>query len=399
MSKDLATRLDLVKPSATLAMTALAADLKASGKTVYPFGVGQPDFQTPDYILAAVRDNLPSYSGYTPATGTVALKEAISESTLRDRGWEPKVDQITVGVGAKHVLFYLMLVLLNPGDEVIIPAPYWVSYPEQVRLFGGEPIFIDAPPSAGFRITPEQLKAALTPKTKAIILCSPSNPTGAAYTESQLKALVEVLADSDCYIIADEIYGELVYDGFQHVSLGKLAPEFSERLIVVDGVSKAYAMTGWRIGWATAPKAVTRGMAKLQGQSTTNPSAVAQAAATAAVLGPRDDVERMRQAFASRRKTMVDGLNAIEGISCEMPDGAFYAFPDVRGLYGIQHDGKPIETAKGVALWQLDACGVAAVAGEAFGAPGHIRFSYAASDELIREALGTLTEAVRTANR
>ena len=397
----LASRLDRVAPSATLAMTAKAAELKAEGRTVYPFGVGEPDFDTPDAIVQAAIEAAPSASHYTAATGTKELKEAICTATARDRGWEPNADLVTVGVGAKHVLFNLAMVLVEPGDEVVIPAPYWVSYPAQVKLFGGEPRIVETQASNAWRMTPEELSAALTPKTKAVILCSPSNPTGTAYTGAELKALAEVVAEkSDAFLITDEIYGELVYDGFEHVSIAKQLPELlKERLIVVDGVSKTYAMTGWRIGWAIAPKSVTKAMAKVQGQSTTNPTAVAQAAAIAALTGPRDEVERMRGIFDQRRKIMVDGLNAVPGISCQLPRGAFYAFPDVSGLYGIQHQGRELVSANDVALWQLDVCGVAAVPGEAFGAPGHIRFSYAAAEDVITEALAALTKAVGNAKR
>ncbi|MEB2310618.1 MAG: pyridoxal phosphate-dependent aminotransferase [Sorangiineae bacterium] len=400
MTRRLASRLDAVQPSATLAMTQKAAELRATGRKVYAFGVGEPDFLTPELVREAAAAAIAKSSHYTPVTGTASLKAAICAATTRDRGWTPSPDLVTVSVGAKHALFNLAMVLCEPGDEVVIPAPYWVSYPEQVRLFGGVPRIVETRAEDGWRMTPDALRAALGPKTKAVILCSPSNPTGAAYDARELRALADVLAnETDAYIITDEIYGELVYDGFEYVSLGQLAPELAERLIVVDGVSKTYAMTGWRIGWSIAPPAVTKALAKVQGQSTTNPTAVAQAAAEAALLGPRDDVRRMRDAFASRRKVMVDGLNAIPGVRCEVPRGAFYAFPDVTGLYGIRHGDKRVASANDVSLWQLDVCGIAAVAGEAFGAPGHVRYSYATSEETIREALAALANAVARAER
>ena len=399
MSTSLAKRLERVAPSATLAMTARAAELKAAGRKVYTFGVGEPDFETPAYIQKAAAEAIPRSSHYTPATGTVALKQAICKATERDRGWTPTPDQITVGVGAKHALFNLAMVLVDPGDEVIIPAPYWVSYPAQVQLFGGEPKIVETRPENGWLLEPEVLKNAVGPRTKAIILCSPSNPTGAAYAEAELRALAKVLADTDAYVIADEIYGDLVYDGFEHVSLGKLAPELGERLIVIDGVSKTYAMTGWRVGWAISSPAVAKAMSKVQGQSTTNPTAVAQAAAEAALLGPRDEVRQMRDVFAARRTRMVEGLNKIPGISCATPRGAFYAFPDVTGLFGIKHQGRALATATDVAMWQLDVCGIAAVPGDAFGAPGYIRFTYAAAESVIDEALEVLAEAVKQAER
>jgi aspartate aminotransferase len=399
VSNSLAKRLDAVAPSATLAMTQKAAELKAAGRKIYTFGVGEPDFHTPEFIRDAAREALGTSSHYTAVVGTQALREAICVATERDRGWKTTPDRVTVSVGAKHSLFNLAMVLFEPGDEVLIPAPYWVSYPEQVKIFGAEPRIVETRSENGWRMTPEELSAALTPKTKALILCSPSNPSGAAYDEKELSALADVLRKHDCWIIVDEIYGELVYDGFQHVSLAKLAPDLQNRMIVVDGVSKTYAMTGWRIGWCITPAPLAKALAKVQGQSTTNPTAVAQTAARAALLGPRDEVTKMRDAFAHRRRRMVDGLNAIPGIRCDLPRGAFYAFPDVTGLYGIEWGQKKLASADDVTLWQLDTCGIAAVAGEPFGAPGHIRYTYACAETVIDEALATLKQAVETARR
>lgn len=395
----LASRLDAVQPSATLAMTAKAAELKAQGRKIYTFGVGEPDFETPAHILEAAQRALGTSSHYTAVTGIPELKRAICEATLRDRGWEASPEAVTVCVGAKHALFNLAMVLCEPGDEVIVPAPYWVSYPEQWRLFGGVPKSVPTSAASGFLMTPEQLEGAITPRTKALILCSPTNPTGAAYSASELQKLAEVLRRYDIYVIVDEIYGDLVYDGFEHVSLAKIAPDLRDRMIVIDGVSKTYAMTGWRIGWAIAPPDVTKAMSKVQGQSTTNPAAVAQHAAVAALTGPREPVLKMREAFARRRKKMVDGLNAIPGIACPLPHGAFYAFPDVTGLYGIRWGDRLLANDQDVALWQLEVCGIAAVAGEPFGGPGHIRFTYACAEDVIDEALGVLSAAVTRAER
>jgi aspartate aminotransferase len=400
LSHSLASRLDAVQPSATLAMTARANELRAAGRKIYAFGVGEPDFPTPEFIREAAQKAMAGSSHYTAVSGTAALKQAICEATTRDRGWTPTPDRIVVSVGAKHALFNIAMGLVDPGDEVIIPTPYWVSYPEQVRIFGGKPVFVTTSAEHGFRMSPDALAAAITPKTKAVILCSPSNPSGAGYDADELKALAKVLLDkSDCYVVVDEIYGELVYDGFQHVSLGKLVPELKDRLIVVDGVSKTYAMTGWRIGWSITPPALAKALDKVQGQSTTNPTAVAQAAAAAALVGPRDEVKKMVDVFAQRRKRMVDGLRSIPGVRCDLPRGAFYAFPDVSGLYGIRHNGKVLESANDVTLWQLDVCGIAAVAGEPFGAPGHIRYTYASAESVIDEALATLKKAVDGAER
>jgi aspartate aminotransferase len=399
MPKSLARRLDAVAPSATLAMTARAAELKAAGRKVYTFGVGEPDFETPQSIRDAAARALATSSHYTAVTGTLALRQAICTATERDRGWKPTPDRVVVAVGAKHALFNLAMVLLDPGDEVVIPAPYWVSYPEQVRLFEGVPKIVETRVEDGWRVSPSALAAALGPKTKAIILCTPSNPTGGAYSAAELGELLPVLRQTDAWIITDEIYGDLVYDGFEHVSLAKLAPDLADRLIVVDGVSKTYAMTGWRIGWSISPPEIAKALSKVQSQSTTNPTAVAQAAAEAALLGPRDELRQMCAIFAARRRRMIDGLNAIPGLRCELPRGAFYAFTDVRGLYGIRHGGRVIASDEDVTLWQLDVCGIAAVAGTPFGAPGYVRFSYAASEQVIDEALAALRDAVQRAER
>jgi aspartate aminotransferase len=399
MASTLARRLDAIAPSATLAMTARAEELRLAGRKIYAFGVGEPDFETPAPIREAAAQALARSSHYTAVTGTAELKRAICTATERDRGWKPAPEQVSVSVGAKHALFNLAMVLLDPGDEVIIPAPYWVSYPEQVRLFEGVPRIVETRAEQGWRMSPDALAAALGPKTKAVILCTPSNPTGAAYAADELRALAAVLAKTDAWIIVDEIYGDLVYDDFRHVSLAQLAPELADRLIVVDGVSKTYAMTGWRIGWSITPPAIAKALAKVQSQSTTNPTAVAQSAAAAALLGPRDEVGRMREVFAARRKRMVDGLNAIPGIRCDLPRGAFYAFPNVTGLYGIRHAGRTLASDEDVVLWQLDVCGIAAVAGTPFGAPGHVRFTYAAAESVIDEALALLGQAVQNAER
>ncbi len=380
-------------------MTAKAAELKAQGRKVYTFGVGEPDFRTPAHIREAAAHALTQSSHYTAVTGTAQLKEAICAATERDRGWAPSPDVVTVCVGAKHALFNLAMVLCDPGDEVIIPAPYWVSYPAQWSLFGGVPKIVPTRTEDGWRLSPDALEAAVTPKTKALILCTPSNPTGGAYAEEDLAALADVLRRHDIYVIVDEIYGELVYDGFTHVSLSKIAPDLRDRIVAIDGVSKTYAMTGWRIGWAIAPPHIAKAINKVQGQSTTNPTAAAQVAAIAALTGPRDEIHRMRDAFSSRRKKMVDGLNAISGIRCALPKGAFYAFPDVTGLYGIRWGDKTLNSDLDVALWQLEVCGIAAVAGTPFGAPGHIRYTYACGEDVIDEALSALAAAVSDAKR
>ncbi len=400
MSLTFASRLAAVAPSATLAMAAAAQKLTQKGVKVVPFSVGEPDFQTPAHVVAAAKAALDAgATKYTAVTGTADLKAAIVEATERDRGFKTSADRVTVSVGAKHVLFNLAYALYEAGDEVIIPAPYWVSYPEQVRMVGATPVIVETSEHAGFRLSPADLERAVTPKTKALILCTPSNPTGAAYDKASLEALLSVIRKGDYYVIVDEIYGDLTYDGFEHVSLGKLAPDLGDRLIIVDGVSKTYAMTGWRIGWSIASPKLSSAMSTIQGQSTTNPAAVAQAAARAALLGPRDSVVAMRDAFERRRNLIVAGLNRIEGIRCRMPEGAFYAFADVRGLLGLRAGDVVLEDDNQIAMWLLETAHVATVAGTPFGAPGYLRLSYACSDEDINRGLGSIEAAIKAAKR
>jgi len=397
MTFELARRIQAVKPSATLAMTQKANELKAQGVDVIAFGVGEPDFATPPAICEAAKAAIDGgATHYTRVRGIDPLLKAIAADSERRRGVKHDTSEIVVSVGAKHTLFNLAMVLFDEGDEILIPAPHWVSYPDQCRIIGAEPITLETREEDGFRLTPEALEAAVTDKTKALILCSPSNPTGSAYTAEQLRALADVAAKGDYWIIVDEIYGELVYDGFEQKSLLTVAPELRERIIVVDGVSKTYAMTGWRIGWALAPAHVAKAVEKIQGQSTTNPAAVSQHAAVAALTGDRAPIQKMQAAFAERRAAIVEGLNAIDGISCRQPEGAFYAFPNVTALVGKSHAGGKIEDDTALAMWLLEAARVAVVPGGAFGAPGYVRMSYATSMELIQEGLKRIRDAVAT---
>jgi aspartate aminotransferase len=400
MAHKLADRVSTIAPSATLAIAARAANLRAQGHKVFPFGVGEPDFATPAHIRAAAAAAVErGATHYTPVAGTPELKAAICAATERDRGYRPDPDQVVVGCGAKDVLFNIALALYEPGDEVVVPAPYWVSYPEQVRIAGATPVILPTLEDDGFRVQPDALARALTPRTKAVILCSPSNPTGAAYSAAHLVALVDVLLHHDCFIITDEIYAELVYDGFRHTSLATLAGEkaadLADRVIVVDGVSKTYAMTGWRVGWCIAAPRVAAAIEIVQGQSITHTAAVSQAAAVAALNGPRDEVNAMRKAFASRRTRMVEGLRGTKGIRCRMPEGAFYAFADVRGLYGLEHAGHRVSSDEEVAGFLLDRAHVAAVPGTPFGAPGYLRFSYACSEGDIDGGIQAMRDAIR----
>ncbi|MFK7990831.1 MAG: pyridoxal phosphate-dependent aminotransferase [Sandaracinaceae bacterium] len=396
MTIQLGSRMKAIKPSATLAMTQKANELRSQGVDVLAFGVGEPDFRTPESICEAAKHALDDgATHYTAVGGIQPLREAIQARSEARRGVRHDLNEIVVSVGAKHTLFNLAMVLLDAGDEVIIPAPYWVSYPAQCEIVGAVPKVLSTSEEQGFRLTPEALQAAITDKTRALILCSPSNPTGSAYPPAQLRALADVLAaHPNIWIIADEIYGELVYDGFDQKSLLEVAPELKDRMIIVDGVSKTYAMTGWRIGWALAPAAVVKAVGKLQGQSTTNPAAISQHAAIAALTQDQGPVDKMRVAFAGRRRAIVDGLNALEGVSCREPEGAFYAFPNVSALVGKKAGEHVIEDDVALAMWLLETARVAVVPGTAFGAPGYLRMSYATSMETIQEGLRRIGAAI-----
>jgi aspartate aminotransferase len=396
MPLHLSRRLDAVAPSATLAMNTRALKLREQGHKVYAFAVGEPDYPTPSFITeAAYEAAKKGATKYTPVSGTPAMRKAVCEATERHRGWAPTPEMVTVSAGAKAALFNLAMALYEPGDEVIIPAPYWVSYPEQVRMMGATPVIAETREEDGWQLRPETLEAALTPRTKAILLCTPSNPTGGAYTEARLKELAEVLRRHDCWIIVDEIYGDLTYDGFQHRSMAVVAPDLRERLVVVDGVSKTFAMTGWRIGWTLAPPRLAKALDTIQGQSTSNAAAICQAAAAAALLGPRDELEAMRQAFDRRRRRLVEGLSRLPGVRCRMPEGAFYAFADFRGNLGKKAGDQGIENDDQLAMYLLDQAHVVTVGGGAFGAPGYLRLSYAVSDDDIDQGLAAIEKALR----
>ena len=395
MPRDLARRLAPIAPSITLAINARAAELRASGLEVFAFGVGEPDFEPPSFVREAAKRAIDEgASKYTAVTGILPLRKAICERSARLRGYEPTPDQVCVSVGAKHALFNLAVALYEPGDEVIIPAPYWVSYPEQVPMMGATPVIVDTREEDGWRMSAEALRGAITSKTKAIILCSPCNPTGIAYTESELRALLAVVRDSDAWFIADEIYADLLYDNLSHASPLALAPELQDRVVLVDGLAKSYAMTGWGIGWAIAPARLIKALDLVQGQSTTNATAVAQHAAIAALSGPQDEVRDMREAFERRRNVMVAELNAVAGVRCRMPEGAFYAFADVRGLLGRTTASGTLHTCADVARFFLEQAHVASVPGSGFGAPGYVRFSYATGEDRIRAGVEALRRAI-----
>jgi len=400
--RKLASRLDAVAPSATLVMNARSAELRARGVDVFAFGVGEPDFEPPHFVLDAAKGAIDrGASKYTAVSGIAPLKEAVCRAMEQRRGWSPSPRQVTVAVGAKHALFNLALALFEAGDEVVIPGPCWISYPEQVRLVGATPVIVPTAEASGWKLSPAALRAALTPRTKAVILCSPSNPTGAVYDEAAMRALLEVIAAHDCWLIVDEIYAELVYDGLPFVSAARLAresfPGLVDRVVVVDGVSKQYAMTGWRIGWSIAPPALADALDMVQGQSTTNATTVAQHAAVAALTGGQEETSKMRAIFQTRRDLMVEGLRSITGARFPTPQGAFYALVDCRGLYGVKLRGEPVTDDPTLALWLLEEAHVAAISGSAFHAPGYLRFSYATSEARIRAGLAAMQETLARA--
>lgn len=374
-----------------MAVTSKAAQMKADGIDVIGLGAGEPDFDTPEHIRNAAKTAMDNgQTRYTPVGGTPALKQAIVDKFKRENDIDYNADEIIVGCGGKQVIFNALLATLNLGDEVIIPAPYWVSYPDMTRFAAGHPVVVDCPAEQGFKLSPEGLEAAITKNSKWLILNSPSNPTGAAYTKDELLALIEVIErHPHLMVMSDDIYEHLVYGDTKFYTLAQLAPQLKERILTVNGVSKAYAMTGWRIGYAGGPAALIKAMSKIQSQSTSNPCSISQAAAVEALNGPQEFLNDWRAAFVRRRDLVVSKLNAIEGIDCLTPEGAFYVFPSCKGLLG----GK-LKTATDFSEYLLKEAEVAVVMGEAFGMDGHFRISYATSDEALEEACARIAAAV-----
>jgi len=378
-----------VKPSPTIAVTTKARELKAAGKDVIGLGAGEPDFDTPDNVKeAAIRAIREGQTKYTAVDGTPELKAAIAAKFKRENGLDYAADQITVGTGGKQVLFNAFMATLNPGDEVVIPAPYWVSYPDMVLLCGGEPKVVECHENNRFKLLPEDLEAAIGPNTKWLILNSPSNPTGAGYTRAELEALAAVLRrHPDVWVMTDDMYEHLVYDGFEFTTPAQVAPDLHDRTLTVNGVSKAYAMTGWRIGYAGGPRDLIRAMAKVQSQSTSNPSSISQAAAVEALNGTQDYIGERNAVFRERRDLVVRMLNDADGITCQTPEGAFYVFPSCAGTIGKSTpDGKTIESDEDFVTYLLESVGVAVVQGSAFGLAPYFRISYATSTEALAEA-------------
>ena len=387
----LSNRIDSVAPSATLAVDSKAKAMKAQGIDVISFGAGEPDFPTPDFIARAASQACldPRNHRYTPTAGLPELRQAIADKTERDSGYAVTPDQVVVTNGGKQAVYETFQILLNPGDQVIIPAPYWTSYPEMVTLAGGEPVPVLSGADQGYLPSLDALEAARTERTKAIIINTPSNPTGVVWDDDLVRAIGQWSLEHHIWVVSDEIYEHLTYDGAHTPYPGALVPELRDQLIVLNGVAKTYAMTGWRVGWMVAPAAVSKAAGKLQGHMTSNVANVSQRAALAAIQGPMDAVETMGRAFALRRKSIMVALNQVPGVECPEPKGAFYVFPDVTSLLNrpLGPHGNTSRTSSDLAAAILEETHVAAVPGEAFGAPGHLRFSYALSDQDLAEGM------------
>lgn len=391
----LSDRAGKIRPSPTLAMDARAKALKAKGIDVVNFGVGEPDFDTPENIKdAAVKAIHDGFTKYTPVGGIDLLKDAIVEKFKKDNNLHFSRDEIIVSCGAKHSLYNIAQALFSPGDEVLIPSPYWVSYPDQALLNDAVPVFVKTLEADLFMVKPEVLEAHITKKTKALILNTPSNPTGVAYDSGTLEEIARIALKHDIYVISDEIYEKLTYDGSTHVSIASLDNDIREKTIVVNGLSKAYAMTGWRIGFAAGPKDIIRAMTNIQSQSTSNPTSIAQKAAVEALTGPQDFIGTMITEFDRRRKFLIQEINSIQGISCIKPNGAFYAFPNMSGLYGKSFESGKILSSSDLALYLLEKANVAVVHGAAFGNDNHVRLSYATSIEEIRKGIDRIKAAI-----
>ena len=382
-------RIGAIAESATLAVDAKAKALKAAGRPVIGFGAGEPDFPTPDYIVQAAVTAAaePRFHRYTPAGGLPELKQAIADKTKRDSGYEVAANQVLVTNGGKQALYNAFAAILDPEDEVLLVAPYWTTYPESIQLAGGKPVVVMTDESTGYLASVEQLEAARTPRTKVLVFVSPSNPTGAVYPPDQVKAIGEWALEHGLWVVTDEIYEHLVYGDAEFSSMPVLVPELADRCIVVNGVAKTYAMTGWRVGWVIGPVDVIKAATNLQSHATSNVSNVAQAAAIAAVSGDLTAVDEMKVAFDRRRKLIVSMLNEIDGVVCPEPHGAFYAYPSVKGVLGKEIRGKRPQTSAELAELILDEAEVAVVSGEAFGTPGYLRLSYALSDEDLVEGV------------
>ena len=395
----LSSRAKSLKPSPTLAINAKAKSMQAQGIHVISYGAGEPDFDTPENIKEAAKKALDEgFTKYTAVGGIDELKDAIIKKFQRDSGLSYKRSEIIVSCGGKHSFYNLAQAIFDQGDEVIIPAPYWVSYPPMVSLADGTPVIVETTEKNAFKITPEDLKKAITPKTKALIINSPSNPTGSAYTKKDLEKIVEIAIARDFFVISDEIYEKIVYDGFDFISIASLSEEIKKKTIIVHGVAKTYAMTGWRIGYTAGSEEIISAMNNIQSQSTSNPTSIAQKASVEALAGPQDEVGKMVSAFAQRRNYIVDRLNKMPGVSCYKPAGAFYVFPNFSSYYGRSYQNKKIENSTHLADFFLDVARVAVVPGVEFGADPFERLSYATSMENIKEGLDRIEESLKKLN-
>ncbi|MCX7982429.1 MAG: pyridoxal phosphate-dependent aminotransferase [Syntrophales bacterium] len=391
----LSKRIQEIKPSPTLAITMKANAMKAAGHDVIGFGAGEPDFDTPRYIKeAAVKAIEEGFTKYTPVAGIDELKDAIIDKLARDQGIKYNRSEICVSCGAKHTLYNLAQVLFEEGDEVIIPSPYWVSYIDIVKLAGATPVVVPTKEEEGFRLSPSSLLAAISERTKGIIINSPSNPTGSVYSREELKGLAEILVKSDLVVISDDIYEKILYDGLKFSSIAQVHPAMKEKTVIVNGVSKAYAMTGWRIGYAAGPEWIIQAVTKLQSQNTSNPTSIAQKAAVAALQGDQGEVEKMVQEFERRRNYICEALNSVPGFRCPKPQGAFYVFPNVEGVFGWAPKGRVINNSSDLAGYLLDEVGVAVVPGADFGDDRYLRFSYATSIDLIEKGVARIKQAL-----
>jgi len=393
-------RIAAIAESATLAVDSKAKALKAAGRPVIGFGAGEPDFPTPDYIVNAAIDaaKVPANHRYTPTPGLPELREAIVKKTKRDSNYEITADQVLVTNGGKQAVYQSFASILDPGDEVLLPSPYWTTYPECIKLAGGVSVEVFADETQNYLVSVEQLEKALTPKTKVLLFCSPSNPTGSVYSADQVKAIGQWAYNKGLWVITDEIYEHLLYDGATAPSICVLVPELADRTIILNGVAKTYAMTGWRVGWMIGPKDVIKAATNLQSHLSSNVSNVSQRAAIAALSGDLSAVHKMGEAFDRRRKLIVKLLNEIPGVSCPTPTGAFYVYPSVKGVLGKEIRGKRPKTSAELATLILEEVEVAAVPGEAFGPSGYLRFSYALGDEDIVERIGRVNKLLSEAN-
>ena len=391
-ARRISERIGGIAESATLAVDAKAKALKAAGRPVIGFGAGEPDFPTPDYIVAAAVEACsdPASHRYTPAGGLPALKEAVAAKTKRDSGYEVTPAQVLITNGGKQAVYEAFATLLDPGDEVILPAPYWTTYPEAIRLAGGVPVEVLADETQDYLVTVEQLEAARTDRTKVLLFCSPSNPTGSVYARAQVEEIGRWALEHGVWVVTDEIYEHLTYDGVEAVSMPVAVPEIADRCVVLNGVAKTYAMTGWRVGWLIGPPDVVKAATNLQSHATSNVANVSQKAALAAVTGDLAAVDEMKVAFDRRRRKIVEMLNEIDGVVCPEPKGAFYVYPSVKGLLGKEHDGVTASTSAELAGLILEKAEVAVVPGEAFGSPGYVRMSYALGDDDLVEGVTRL---------